>query len=280
MPINHESSRLEAAFVGVLFAVLGVGVIALGGREWLPALASRHGAGVDRMLGYLLLTTGGLLLVGHIVLAVFILRYAGRPKVTHRLASPKAERGWSIALGLLMTIIAEGGVLAIGLPVFEEYFGTEPPEDAIIVEVTGEQFVWNVRYAGRDGVFGRTRPEPISTTNPLGIDPDDPAGIDDRFEINNIYLEVDRAAKVVLRSKDVLHSFFLPHLRVKQDAVPGMTIPIWFVPTAEGRFDIACAELCGLAHYRMQGFVHVMSKQAFTDWRADGEIAAAAAAGR
>ncbi|MDX1382292.1 MAG: cytochrome-c oxidase [Thermoanaerobaculia bacterium] len=279
MPGPNESSRLEALFLAVMFAILGVGVVAAGGRQWLPALASHHGAGIDRMLQYLLLTTGALLLVGHVVLAWFVFRFSRQSRVSHRLASPKAERAWSIALGLVMTVVAEGGVLAIGLPVFQQYFVDEAPEDAIVVEITGEQFAWNIRYPGADGVFGRTRAELITTTNPLGMDPEDPAGADDRMELNNLYLQVDRGAKVVLRSKDVLHSFYLPNLRVKQDAVPGMRIPIWFQPTTEGRFDIACAELCGLAHYRMQGFVHVLSASDYSEWERGADEVAAAAAG-
>jgi cytochrome c oxidase subunit 2 len=267
---------LEPLLVAAAFALLGGGVVALGLRDWMPRLASHHGAGIDRMLAYLLITTGGLLLIAHLVLAWFIYRYARAGEVTFRRASPRTERAWGLALGLLMTVVAEGGVLALGLPVFDEYFATAPPADAVAVEIVGEQFAWNVRYPGPDGRFGRTRPDLISVNNPVGLDPDDAAGRDDHLELNNLYLEVDRAASVVLRSKDVLHSFYVPHFRVKQDAVPGMRIPIWFVPTEAGDFEIACAELCGLAHYRMQGKVHVLSADAFSAWvdgGADGEAA-------
>jgi cytochrome c oxidase subunit 2 len=270
--------RLEALFVAAGFAILGIGVVALGLQSWLPPLASRHGAGIDRMLAYLLLTTGALLLVGHLVLAWFIFRYGRADRVSFRTASVRTERSWGLALGLLMTVLAEGGVLALGLPVFDEYFVTKPPADAIAIEVTGEQFAWNVRYPGPDGRFGRTVADLIGINNPLGIDPADPAGRDDRLEINNVYLEVDRAASVVLRSKDVIHSFYLPHHRVKQDAMPGMRIPIWFVPTAEGEYEIACAELCGLAHYRMKGKLHVLSTEDYRDWSAAATADVAAGA--
>jgi cytochrome c oxidase subunit 2 len=266
---GDRTRRGEAVLVAAGFATLGIGVIVLGSRDWMPRLASRHGAGIDSMLAYLLLTTGALLLVGHLVLAWFVFRYARARKVTFLKASARTERAWGLALGLLMTVVAEGGVLALGLPVFDEYFATRPPADAVAVEITGEQFAWNIRYPGPDGRFGRTDPKLIAITNPLGLDPDDAAGRDDHLELNNLYLEVDRATSVVLRSKDVLHSFYVPHFRVKQDAVPGMRIPIWFVPTEAGRFEIACAELCGLAHYRMQGIVHVLSKDEFSTW-ADG----------
>jgi cytochrome c oxidase subunit 2 len=277
---GSRGGRLEALFVAAGFAILGIGVVALGAQRWLPPLASRHGAGIDRMLAYLLLTTGALVLIGHLVLAWFIFRYGRADRVTFRSASPRTERGWGLALALLMTVVAEGGVLALGLPVFDEYFVTSPPEDAVRVEITGEQFLWNVRYPGPDGRFGRTEAALIAATNPLGLDPKDPAGRDDHLEMNNLYLEADRAVAVVLRSKDVIHSFFLPQFRVKQDAMPGMRIPIWFVPTAEGEYEIACAELCGLAHYRMKGKVHVLSKQGYRDWLAGVDAAASQEASR
>ena len=262
-------SRVEALLVGLLFAALAIGMVALGARGWLPPLASRHGAGIDRMLVYLLVATGTMFLAGHLVLGYFVWRFAGRKRISHRLASPKAERGWSIALGLLMTLVAEGGVLAIGLPAWSEYFGTAPPEDALLVEVTSEQFAWNVRYPGPDGTFGHTDPSLIDVTNPLGLDPGDPAGRDDLTAINQIHVPVGRPVRVRLRSKDVIHSFYLPHLRVKQDAVPGMTIEVWFVPTETGQFELACTELCGLGHYQMRGFFNVLQPAEFESWLAE-----------
>jgi cytochrome c oxidase subunit 2 len=233
----------------------------------MPELASRHGAGIDAMLRYLLITVGGLLLAGYSTLAYFIWRGSRRSAIGPRLASRKAEWLLSGALGIGMAAIAEGGVLAIGLPVWAEYFDAHPPADAVVIEVTAQQFMWNVRYPGPDGAFGRTRPELIDdTTNPLGIVPEDPAGADDILTLNDIALPVNRPVRVILRSKDVIHSFFLPNFRVKQDAVPGMTPEIVFVPTRTGEFELACAELCGLAHYRMRGFVHVVTGQQFADW--------------
>ena len=267
-PEDRACGKLEAFFVAAGFAILGIGVVALGLRGWLPPLASHHGAGIDRMLVYLLLCTGALILVGHLVLAWFVFRYGRADAVSFRSASPRTERAWGLALGLVMTVVAEGGVLAIGLPVFDEYFVSKPPADAIPIEITGEQFVWNVRYAGVDGRVGRTESALIGPANPLGLDPADAAGRDDRIELNNVYLQADRAASILLRSKDVIHSFYVPQFRVKQDAMPGMRIPIWFVPTEEGEFEIACAELCGLAHYRMKGKVHVLSADGYRQWLA------------
>jgi cytochrome c oxidase subunit 2 len=263
------SSKLtsEALLLGFLFLATGLFGVAYGARAWLPPLASRHGAGIDAMLEYLLVTVGVLFLVGHIALAFLVWRAARQQRVTHRLASRKAEWALSAALGLLVVCVGEAGVLAIGIPVWNEYFAARPPADAVFIEVTGQQFTWNVRYPGEDGTFGRTDPRLIDdTSNPIGIDRNDPAAADDIALVNEISVQVNRPVRVRLRSKDMIHSFFLPHLRVKQDAVPGMTPEIVFVPTREGTFEIACAELCGLGHYRMQGLFHVLSADEFRSW--------------
>lgn len=270
---TSSSNRLEATLVGALFAALGIGYVIYGSRGWAPELASRHGAGIDMMINFLLVATGLMFVVGHIVLGFFIWKGAQRSAVSLRLASAKQEKWVAITLGLLMTFIAEGGIIIIGLPVFGEYYG-EIPEDAVELEVIGQQFAWNVRYPGPDGTYGRTDVALIDEVrNPIGLDRNDPAAADDITELNQITVPVDRPIKVTLKARDVIHSFFLPHFRVKQDAVPGMTITIWFTPTREGRFEIPCAELCGLGHYRMKGFLNVVSDadfQAFLDDNAAG----------
>jgi cytochrome c oxidase subunit 2 len=177
------------------------------------------------------------------------------------------------------------GILLFGfsIPIWAARVDRRPPEsEALVVQVTGEQFAWNVHYAGLDGAFGRTDIKLIDAqSNPLGLDRDDPAAKDDVTTLNQLYLPVNRPIVVKLKSKDVIHSFNVPEFRVKQDAVPGFTIPVWFVPnvtTAERRtragkpesqYEIACAQLCGLGHYRMRGFVTVLSAPEFQKWLAD-----------
>ena len=259
-----ERVSLEGVALGAMFGLVGLVGVVYGARSWFPDVASRHGVGIDAMMNYLLLTTGAMFLIGHIVLAVFIWQGTRRDTVAHRQASSRMERNWGVALGVLMAVVAEGGVLAIGIPVWGEYFMATPPDDAVLVEVTGTQFMWHARYPGPDGEFGRLRADLIdSASNPLGLDPEDPQGADDVIMPGEVYAPANRHIRIRLRATDVIHSFFVPNLRVKQDAVPGMTPEVVVVPTRVGAFEIACTELCGMGHYRMQGFFHVVTENEF-----------------
>lgn len=143
-------------------------------------------------------------------------------------------------------------------------------ENPIHVNVVGEQFAWNFHYPGEDGVFGRREPELVDTQlNPLGLDRTDPAAEDDLVLLNEMHLPVDRNIVLHISSKDVIHSFSMNAHRVKQDAIPGLVIPVSFVPTETGKFEISCAQLCGLSHYRMRAVVYVESTAEFEQWLID-----------
>jgi cytochrome c oxidase subunit 2 len=263
------SKKGQARFLALVVWSIPVIVIAAGSRSWMPPLASEHGAGIDRMLHYLLYDAAGLLLAAHLALGYFLWRFGGERKISFRLPSKRQERGWAMVPIVLMTVIAEGGVLVLGLPVWAKLYDTAPPNDSVVVDVTAEQFAWNVRYAGHDGKFGRTSSSLLSLDNAIGIDANDPAAKDDILLIGEIHLVVNRPAHIRLHSKDVLHSFFLPMQRIKQDVVPGMTNEIWFIPTKTGDYEIACAELCDFGHYQMRGLLRVESQEKFDAWLAD-----------
>jgi len=146
---------------------------------------------------------------------------------------------------------------------------------ALQLEVTGQQFTWNFRYPGPDGQFGATLPEKVSASsgNPLGLDPKDPAGKDDVVVTGEIYVPVNHEIELLIKTQDVTHSFYVRELRLKQDAVPGMTIHMHFNPEVTGTYEIACAELCGLGHYKMRAFMHVVSQDEFDKWMKDQEAA-------
>ena len=149
MAVGVSKRPLEGYFLAVaawLFAGVAIFVAA---RGWLPPLASEHGAGIDRMLNYTLVTTGAFFVVGHIVLGYFLWRFGGRDRVSHRLASARTERRWTLVVVIAMALVGEGGVMVLGLPVWGKLYAAAPPPEAIIVEITGEQFAWNVRYPAR-----------------------------------------------------------------------------------------------------------------------------------
>src|SRR3990172_2325643 len=139
-PMANESLQPAGGKGRALALAMWLVPVAVGLRGWLPPLASEHGAGIDSMLYYLLITAGALLVAGHAALGYILWRFGGQPRVPYRMATPKQERTWSLIPIVLMTLIAEGGVFVIGLPVWAKFYNTLPPSDAVTVEITAEQF--------------------------------------------------------------------------------------------------------------------------------------------
>ena len=244
----------------------------------LPELASAHGGELDHALGlvhWLML----LLFVGWILFflyAIFRFRRARNPVADYVGVTSKTSTYLEVAVA-----IAEG-VLLIGfsIPLWAKRVDHFPPEsESTLVRVVAEQFAWNIHYPGPDGVFGRTDIKLIDTqSNPLGLDRSDPNAKDDITTVNQLHLPVGKPAIVRLSSKDVIHCFALQEMRVKQDVIPGVTIPLWFVPTVttdrmrqikgnpEYDYQINCAQLCGLGHYRMVGYVHIDTPEQYQAW--------------
>jgi len=260
---------LALAFVAcALLIVLGVWTH---GR--MPTLASRHGASIDAVIRYLLVATGILFLLGHGVLAFFVLRYAGAGERGSPHASARTEWRWALVPVLVMCVLAEGGVLIVGLPAFRQLY-VDTPADPWVVEVVGKQFEWLVHYPGADGMFGESRAELVSDArNPLGLDRKDPNVKDDVWTRGQLRLPVGRPVVIRLRALDVIHSFTVPEFRVKQDLIPGFLGRTQFEPTRAGKYEIACAELCGLGHYRMRGFIEVQEQSEVDEWLSDQDPA-------
>ena len=250
-----------------MWLLLAVVVAAVAGtalamqRWWLPPLASAEGEGVDFSLNVLLAVTGVVFVVVQLLLVIFALRFAdrgeGRARFWHD--NPRLEAGWTVVTALVLTTLTVwDGILWVRMH-------SPAPADALVVEVWAEQFGWRYRYPGPDGRFGRTDPRLIAAGNPLGLDPTDPAAQDD-IVTQELHLVEGRPARVRLHAKDVIHSFFLPELRFKQDAVPGRVIERHFTPTRAGRYTVACAELCGVGHFVMSSALVVEPQQAFDAW--------------
>jgi len=138
--------------------------------------------------------------------------------------------------------------------------------DVIHVRAVGEQFLWNFQYTGADQKFGRRDIKMISSSNSLGIDNNDPDSFDDITTRNEMHLPLGRPCIVEVMSKDVIHDFCIPNMRVAQDAIPGSMIPLWFVPIKEGTYEIVCAQLCGNGHAAMKGTLVVESEEKYKKW--------------
>jgi cytochrome c oxidase subunit 2 len=265
--LTSRRRSLTGIFLALAIAAVPLLAILYATRTQLPLVASLHGRGIDSMINYTLITVGVVFIVAHLIFAYFVWRFSRQDQVTSRMVSRKAEWRWALIPVIVMILVAEGGVLVIGMPVWRELYSATESDNVVTVEVTAEQFAWNVRYPGKDGVFGKTSPMLIEqAVNPLGVDAADPNAKDDLYLGPELKLPVNRPVRILLRSKDVLHSFFLPHQRIKQDAVPGMVVEVRFVPTEVGEFEIACTELCGLGHYKMRGILTVMPQEEFERW--------------
>ncbi len=237
---------------------------------WLPFNASTYGAPIDQLIVIIHLFMG-LLFVGWGIFFVYcLIRFRARPNVpassdVHHFKIPTyLEVGIAIIEIVLLVFLS--------YPIWKKV-RTEFPSEAqsLVIRIVAQQFEWQIHYPGRDGKFGRTDVKIMEGTNPLGLDRSDPDAKDDITSTNLLHIPVNKPVIAHLSSKDVIHSLYLPVLRVKQDVIPGMTIPVWFQATQSGEFDIACAQLCGLGHFRMKGTLNIDTPEQYDAWMAEEE---------
>ncbi len=215
----------------------------------LPTSVSTFGGDIDALFVAILIITVIAFVLVQGALLYFLYRYRDRGdrKATYVHGHWRLELAWTVLPALILFALA---ILQYDTWVeAKQRFPSE--EESFVVEVTPEQFEWNIRYPGLDGAFD-TEDDIVAPKNVM-------------------HVPVNEPVLVRLRSKDVIHSFFVPELRVKQDAVPGMTTQAWFEATETGEFEIVCAELCGLGHYRMRGFLTVETAEEFQAWLAEME---------
>jgi cytochrome c oxidase subunit II len=234
----------------------------------MPVAASAHAAEVDHMtvlVHWLMLV----LFVGWGLFFLFVLfrfRKGANPKASYTGAKGKLAKGTEVAVALVEVAL----LVFYAIPAWAKRVTNFPAgNDAVIVRVTGHQFAWEVQYPGADGKFGRTEQKLVSAENLIGLDRNDPDAKDDIVTSNQLNLPENRPVLVHLSSQDVIHSFGLYEMRVKQDAVPGLDIPVWFIPTKTGEYEITCSQLCGLGHYRMKGFVTIQTAADYDKWMAE-----------
>jgi cytochrome c oxidase subunit II len=236
-------------------------------RGLLAPDASAHGWQIDRLLLYVHAFMAAVFLgwLGYYIYC--LIRFRARPGHAASRAEPRARATfWIEGAVVLIELLLLAG---LSMPAWTAWKEARPEEKtALHVRLVAQQYVWNFHYPGRDGRFGKASAEQLSDDNPLGLDRSDPAGKDDVTTLNELHVPVGRPVILEVMSMDVIHGFNVPALRVKQDAIPGQSVPVWFTATKAGRYEIACAQLCGLGHYRMRGEVVAESAAEFEAWLA------------
>ena len=236
--------------------------------QFMPIDASAHGAELDRLNGVVHWLMLVLLVFWGLYFLYVLWRFSAK-------RAPKADYAgmqshWSTYGEAGVAVFEAVLLVAFSIPLWSKWTSRPRPEtNPLQVRLVAEQFAWNIHYPGPDGKFGRADVKLVTSTNPLGLDPTDPDGKDDIATLNQLHVELNRPTIVYISSKDVIHSFSLPVMRVKQDAIPGMVVPVHFTPIrANGgqEWEIACAQLCGLGHYRMRGQLFIHGAAEFDKW--------------
>lgn len=250
-----------AVVVALLFVVLGTVLFHILSPWWWTPIASNWSY-VDHTIIATFWITGVVFVAIGLFMAycVFRFRYRKDKRAAYEPENKKLE-WWLTGL----TTVGVAGMLTPGLFVWDKFVSV--PEDAAQFEAVGQQWQWSYRFPGEDGALGTSSARNISFENPFGLDPDDPNGQDDvLIEDDEVHLPLHKPVKVLLRSIDVLHDFYVPEFRAKMDMVPGMITYFWLTPTRAGEYDILCFELCGVGHYAMRGRVVVEEESAFQAW--------------
>ncbi len=232
----------------------------------MPPLASSNGQDVDNLIIYvhwLMLA----LFIGWIIYFFYVLirfRRSRNPKADYHGVRNHA----SSAIELIVAGIEAILLIFVAVPLWAKAVDKFPPPDqATVVQVVAQQYAWNFRYPGKDGVFGRQDMRFVDTTNVFGVDPNDPLGKDDITTLNDLRVPINKPVILYVSSKDVIHSLKIISMRVCQDAIPGLRIPVWFTPTQVGRYQINCAQLCGPGHSSMTGgYLTVLSQEDYDKW--------------
>jgi cytochrome c oxidase subunit II len=261
--------------MGNLFESLRQGTEKLLG---MPVLASEHGQQVDNLIIYVHWLMMALFVgwLAYFAYALFRFHRSRNPKADYIGVRNHASNYIEVVVALVEAVI----LLFVAVPLWAKTVDKFPAEkDSTVVQIVAQQFAWNVRYPGKDGEFGAQDMKFVTSDNSFGVDPADPKGKDDIVTLNEVHVVVNKPVIIRLSSKDVIHSFKVIAMRVTQDAIPGMRIPLHFTPTREGRYQINCAQLCGQGHASMaSGYMVVQSQEEFDKWIA-GQTPAAAGGG-
>ncbi|HSY43225.1 MAG TPA: cytochrome c oxidase subunit II [Candidatus Acidoferrum sp.] len=254
-----------------------------GFTEWwakilnMPPLASSNGQDVDNLIIYvhwlmLALFIGWII---YFVYAVWRFHHKRNPKADYHGVRNHASNYIELTVAGIEAVL----LIFVAVPLWAKAVDKFPPANqATVIQLVAQQYAWNFRYPGPDGVFGRQDMRFVNSTNIFGVDPTDPNGKDDIQLLNEMHVPIGKPVIVYVSSKDVIHSFKIIAMRVCQDAIPGLRIPVWFTPTQIGRYQINCAQLCGPGHSSMTGgFVTVDSQADYDKWLRSKSPAASSA---
>ncbi len=229
---------------------------------WHATPAASNWGSIDTTLFITLIISGIFFIAITLFMAIAVMRYRHKEgaRAAYQPENKKLET-WLI----IVTSVGIAAMLAPGLVVYSDFIRV--PKNAYELEVVAQQWQWAFRFPGQDGKLGKSDIKFVDSANPFGLDPKDPVGQDDvLIRSNEVHLPLDRPVKVLLRSKDVLHDFYVPQIRSKMDMVPGMVSYFWFTPTKTGTYETLCAEYCGVGHYNMRGHMIVEEQDVFDQW--------------
>jgi cytochrome c oxidase subunit 2 len=237
---------------------------------WLPVDISAHGHAIDHQLSETMTASGVLFVLSQLALAAFVWRFGDR----HDGRAIKTFPGGATPMVVLATVLVGAEILTltfVGSKVWAGIYQSPPDPNALRIDVQAEQFAFYFRYAGADGKFGGTHPDLIddASGNFFGLDPANDTTARDDIVSATLALPINRQVLLSMHAKDVNHSFYVPELRIQQDFVPGLVIPLHFTATDTGKHEIVCTQLCGLGHYNMRAYVEVMSQEQFDQWMKD-----------
>ncbi|HSI83508.1 MAG: cytochrome c oxidase subunit II [Candidatus Methylacidiphilales bacterium] len=238
----------------------------------MPASASQHGFQIDQMIEFchwFML----ILFVGWFSFFLYLLwrfRASRNPQASYYGAEGTVFKHLEFTVVLIEAVL----LLGFALPLWWQRTAGFPDEKtALQVNLVAQAFSWNYHYPGADGKFGRTSMNLVSSTNPVGIDPTDPAGKDDIMTVGEMGVPVGQPVVLRITSKDVIHNFAVPEFRTAKDAIPGTRIPIWFTVTRPGEYTVICGQLCGKSHAGMKGLVKAMPADEFRAWLGEQKTA-------
>src|SRR6266566_4676470 len=227
------------------------------GKWWFPASISEHGPLVDSQFKITIIVVGVAFTAAQVGLGWVVFKFrdnADKERATYSHGNNRLEVVWTIVTAIIFISLA-----IMGQRVWASLNLHSAPPGSYQIEVVAQQFSWNFHYPGKDNVFGKTDPNLIddSALNFVGLDDTDPNSKDDSV-ISALAIPVNHPVELILRSKDVIHSFWVPPLRFKQDLVPGMAIKVHFTANKVGKYELACAELCGSLHFKMKSYMLVL----------------------